>query len=67
MCKKSSTFAAEMEERRSCMDQKDNIFVQFSTEEERKAALRKMVGMRQEWETRVREIMAKRNNMPVVQ
>ena len=49
------------------MDQKDNIFVQFSTEEERKAALRKMVGMRQEWETRVREIMAKRNNMPVVQ
>jgi hypothetical protein len=49
------------------MGTQDNIFVQFRTEEERKNALRKMVGLRQEWETRVREIMAKRNNIPVTQ
>ena len=37
--------------------------VKFNSEEERLAAKRKMVGMRKEFEARVREIMAKRAEM----
>ena len=45
----------------------ENVFVQFKTEEERQAALRKMVGLRKEFEARVREIMAKRKGVQIVQ
>ena len=37
----------------------ENGFVIYNTEEERLAALRKMVGMRKVFEARVREVMAK--------
>ena len=37
----------------------ENVFVQFNSEEERLAALRKMVGLRKVFEARVNEIMAK--------
>ena len=37
--------------------------VKFNSEEERLAAKRRMVGMRKEFEARVREIMAKRAEM----
>ena len=39
--------------------------VKFNSKEERLAAKRKMVGMRKEFETRVREIMAKQSKMQV--
>jgi len=38
----------------------DSVFVKFNSEEERMAALRKMVGLRKVWEARVRELMAKK-------
>ncbi len=62
--KKSSIFAGR-KERTMTMD--ENVFVQFKTEEERQAALRKMVGLRKEFEARVREIMAKRKGVQIVQ
>lgn len=37
----------------------ESVFVTFNSEEERLAALRKMVGLRKVWDTRVRNIMAK--------
>lgn len=37
-----------------------SIFVQYNTEEERIAALRKMVGLRKEWEEHVRQLVAQR-------
>ncbi|MCR5266609.1 MAG: hypothetical protein K6E29_08485 [Cyanobacteria bacterium RUI128] len=40
--------------------------VKFNSEEERLAAKRRMVGMRKEFEARVREIMAKHPEMQVV-
>ena len=39
--------------------------VKFNSEEERLAAKRRMVGMRKEFEVRVREIMAKQSEMQV--
>ena len=36
----------------------ESVFVKFNSEEERMAALRKMVGLRKVWEARVRDIMA---------
>ena len=39
--------------------------VKFNSEEERLAAKRRMVGMRKEFEARVREIMAKQSEMQV--
>ena len=46
---------------------KEDVFVQFRTEEERLSALRKMVGMRKEFEARVADIMAKRSKLQVAQ
>ena len=43
----------------------ESVFVKYETEEERMEAVRRMIGMRQVFETRVREIMAKRNNLQV--
>ena len=43
----------------------EDVFVQFKTEEEHLAALRKMVGLRKKFEAHVREIMAKRNGMQI--
>ena len=45
----------------------DSVFVKFNSEEERLAALRKMVGLRKVWEARVRELMAKHPEMQVAQ
>ena len=45
----------------------EDVFVKFKNEEERLAALRKMVGLRKEFEARVRELMAKRNEVQVAQ
>ena len=45
----------------------EDVFVKFNSEEERLAAKRRMVGMRKEFEERVREIMAKRNGVPAAQ
>ena len=45
----------------------DSVFVKFNSEEERMAALRKMVGLRKVWEARVRELMAKHPEMQVAQ
>ena len=39
--------------------------VKFNSEEERLAAKRRMVGMRKEFEARVREIMTKQSEMQV--
>ena len=39
----------------------------FHSEEERLAAKRKMVGMRKEFEARVRELMAQRPDLQVTQ
>jgi hypothetical protein len=43
----------------------ESVFVKYKTEEERLEALRKMVGMRKVFEARVRELMAKRNDLQV--
>ena len=64
--KKCSTFAAEMEEKRN-KTMNESVFVEFKSEEERLAALRKMVGLRKVWEARVRELMAKHPEMQVAQ
>ena len=45
----------------------EDVFVKFNSEEERLAALRKMVGLRKVFEERVKEIMAKRNGVPAAQ
>ena len=37
----------------------ESVFVKFNSEEERLAALRKMVGLRKVWEAHVREIYEK--------
>ena len=39
--------------------------VKFNSEEERLAAKRRMVGMRKEFEARVREIMAQRTGLQI--
>ena len=44
---------------------KEDIFIHYKTNEERVAAFKRMVGMRQEWEARVRNIVAQRNNVQV--
>ena len=41
--------------------------VVYKTEEERLAALRKMVGLRKVWEARVRELMANHPELQVAQ
>ena len=38
----------------------DSVFFKFNSEEERLAALRKMVGLRKVWEARVQELMAQK-------
>ena len=38
----------------------DSVFVKFNSEEERLAALRRMVGLRKVWEARVHELMAQK-------
>ena len=46
---------------------KDDVFVKFNSDEERLTALRKMIGLRQEWENRVSKIVAQRNQMQLAQ
>ena len=43
----------------------ESVFVKFNSEEERLAALRRMVGLRKVWEARVKEIMAKHPELQV--
>ena len=62
---KSRNFASEINIGEINMS--EDVFVKFKNEEEHLAALRKMVGMRKEFETRVREIMAKRKELQVAQ
>lgn len=38
----------------------NSVFVKFNSEEERLAALRKMVGLRKVWEARVQELMTQK-------
>ena len=45
----------------------EDVFVKFNSDEERLAAKRKMVGLRKEFEARVREIMAKKAELQVIQ
>ena len=45
----------------------DSLIVTYKTEEERLAALRKMVGMRKVFETRAREIYKQRYGVSVAQ
>lgn len=45
----------------------ESVFVTYKTEEERLEAVRRMIGMRQVFEARVREIMAKRKDLQVAQ
>ena len=45
----------------------ESVFVKFNSEEERLAALRRMVGLRKVWEARVRDIMAKHPEMQLAQ
>jgi len=45
----------------------ESVFVKYETEEERMDAVRRMIGMRQVFEARVREIMARRKSTLVVQ
>ncbi len=45
----------------------ENVFVKFNSEEERMAALRRMVGLRKVWEARVKEIMAQHPELQVAQ
>ena len=58
MSKIICNFASKIERRNKTMD--ESVFVKFNSEEERLAALRKMVGLRKDWETRVREIYAQK-------
>ena len=44
---------------------KEDVFVQYNSPEERVAAFRRMVAMRQEWETRVRKIVEQREGSQV--
>ena len=41
----------------------EDVFVRYSSAEERIAAFRRMIGLRQEWEARVRNIVAQRNEV----
>ena len=41
----------------------ESVFVKFNSEEERLAALRKMVGLRKVFEARVNEILARKAAM----
>ena len=45
----------------------ESVFVKFNSEEERLAALRRMVGLRKVWDARVSELMAKHPEMQVAQ
>ena len=45
----------------------ENIFVQYKNDEERQSAFRKMVGLRQEFESQVNKIIAKRHTIQTVQ
>lgn len=45
----------------------ESVFVKFNSEEERLAALRRMVGLRKVWEAKVREIIAKNPDLIVAQ
>ena len=45
----------------------ESVFVKFNSEEERLAALRKMVGLRKVWDARVKEIIARQTEMQVAQ
>ena len=45
----------------------ESVFVKFSSEEERLAALRKMVGMRKIFEARAREIYEKKYGISIAQ
>ena len=45
----------------------ESVFVEFKSEEERLAALRKMVGMRKIFEARAREIYEKKYGISVAQ
>ena len=45
----------------------ESVFVKYNSEEERLAALRKMVGLRKVFEARVNEIMAKHPEFQVAQ
>ena len=64
--KKSCTFAAsKVNGKEITMD--ESVFVKFNSEEERLAALRRMVGLRKVWDARVRELMEKYPEMQVAQ
>lgn len=43
----------------------ESVFVKFNSEEERLAALRRMVGLRKVWKAKVREINARNSEMQV--
>ena len=45
----------------------ESVFVKYETEDERMDAVRRMIGMRQVFEARVREIMARRKDLQIVQ
>jgi hypothetical protein len=45
----------------------ESVFIKYKTEEEHMEALRRMVGLRKVFEARVRENMAKRKDLQVVQ
>jgi len=45
----------------------DSVFVKFNSEEERLAALRKMVGMRKIFEARAREVYEKKYGISLAQ
>jgi len=59
------TFAAEFEKGEIAMY--DFKPVKFNSEEERLAAKRRMVGMRKEFEARVKELMAQRTDLQIAQ
>ena len=61
------TFAAKFENPKGGKTMNEDVFVKFNSKEEHLAALRKMVGLRKEFEARVKEIMAKRNEIQVAQ
>jgi len=65
MSKKCIIFAADLKKKNKTMN--ESVFVKFNSEEERLAALRKMVGLRKIWEARVRELMAEHPEMQVAQ
>ena len=45
----------------------ESVFVKFNSEEERLAALRKMVGLRKVFEGRVKELMAQKPELFIAQ